>query len=54
MVGRGHSRRAQRPAATVLYVSPGVGGVEAERDIVLAGCLRCWCVRERSRAFPLR
>lgn len=47
MVGRGHSLRAPRLEATVLCVSRIVGGVAAERDIVLAGCLRCRvCVKE--------
>lgn len=47
MVGRGHSLRWPRLEATVLCVSPSVGGVGAERDIVLAGCLRCRvCVEE--------
>lgn len=54
MVGRGHSLRAPRLEATVLCVSLGVGGVRVERDIVLAGCLHCRCVRGRSRAFPRR
>lgn len=43
VVGRGHSLRARGNRR----VSPGVRGVAAERDIVLAGCLRCRvCVRE--------
>lgn len=47
VVGRGHSLRAPRLAATVQCVSSGVRSVAAERDIVLAGCLRCGvCVRE--------
>lgn len=47
MVGRGHSRRAQRLAATVLFVSPGVGGVRPRETLFLPAAYAAGvCVRE--------